>query len=105
MTVMSFDILLVISFLPMFINMKLVISTFVITENYFKGDIFFNKFYNYILRFFFFLDYALEFPAQGTTDYANIWGMHSLTRFTVFLDEDNYSQCSSIQLRANKCYE
>ena len=40
MTVMSFDISLLISFLPMFINIKLVISTFVITENYFKGDIF-----------------------------------------------------------------
>jgi len=30
-------------------------------------------------------DYALQFPAQGTTDYANIWGMRSLTRFTVCL--------------------
>jgi len=29
------------------------------------------------------LDYALHFPRQGVTDYANIWGMRSLTEFTV----------------------
>ena len=28
-------------------------------------------------------DYTLEFPRQGLTDYANIWGMRSLTQFTV----------------------
>lgn len=27
--------------------------------------------------------YALEFPAQGVTDFANVWGMRSLTEFTV----------------------
>ncbi|KAL9965277.1 hypothetical protein ACROYT_G029052 [Oculina patagonica] len=28
-------------------------------------------------------DYALYFPTQGVTDYVNIWGMRSLTQFTV----------------------
>ncbi|XP_074610145.1 neuronal pentraxin-1-like [Acropora palmata] len=28
-------------------------------------------------------DYALEFPNKGVTDYVQIWGMHSLTQFTV----------------------
>ena len=28
-------------------------------------------------------DYALHFPSQGVTNYANIWGMRSLTEFTV----------------------
>ncbi|XP_015749546.1 PREDICTED: neuronal pentraxin-1-like [Acropora digitifera] len=28
-------------------------------------------------------DYALEFPKQGVTDYVHIWGMRSLTQFTV----------------------
>lgn len=32
---------------------------------------------------FIFSDYTLEFPKQGVTDYANIWGMRSLTQFTV----------------------
>lgn len=27
--------------------------------------------------------YALHFPHRGVTDYANIWGMRSLTQFTV----------------------
>jgi len=27
--------------------------------------------------------YALHFPHQGVTDYANVWGMRSLTQFTV----------------------
>ena len=31
------------------------------------------------------LDYALHFPRQGVTDYAIIWGMRSLTEFTVCL--------------------
>lgn len=28
-------------------------------------------------------NYALNFPYKGVTDYANIWGMRSLTKFTV----------------------
>ena len=28
-------------------------------------------------------DYALHFPNKGVSDYANIWGMRSLTQFTV----------------------
>ena len=32
---------------------------------------------------FIFSDYTLEFPKQGVADYANIWGMRSLTQFTV----------------------
>lgn len=28
-------------------------------------------------------NYALHFPRKGVTDYANIWGMRSLTQFTV----------------------
>ncbi|KAL9965280.1 hypothetical protein ACROYT_G029055 [Oculina patagonica] len=28
-------------------------------------------------------DYALHFPNKGVTDYVNIWGMRSLTKFTV----------------------
>ncbi|XP_078379429.1 neuronal pentraxin-1-like [Oculina patagonica] len=28
-------------------------------------------------------NYALHFPSRGVTDYANIWGMRSLTQFTV----------------------
>ena len=30
-----------------------------------------------------FSDYTLEFPKQGVTDYVQIWGMRSLTQFTV----------------------
>lgn len=30
-------------------------------------------------------DYALHFQSKGESDYANIWGMHSLTQFTVCL--------------------
>lgn len=30
-------------------------------------------------------DYALHFPNKGTSDYVNIWGMPSLTQFTVCL--------------------
>ena len=37
----------------MFISIELVILTFVITENFFKIDIFLKKFYNYILPLFF----------------------------------------------------
>lgn len=33
--------------------------------------------------FFLIIDYALYFPNHGVADYANIWGMRSLTRFTV----------------------
>ena len=28
-------------------------------------------------------DYTLHFPSHGVTNYANIWGTHSLTEFTV----------------------
>ena len=35
--------------------------------------------------FFSCTDYALHFPKHGVTDYANIWGMRSLTQFTVCL--------------------
>ena len=34
---------------------------------------------------FYFLasDYALYFPSNGVSDYVNIWGMRSLSKFTV----------------------
>jgi len=32
-----------------------------------------------------FTDYALHFPNKGVSDYANIWGMRSLTQFTMCL--------------------
>ena len=32
-----------------------------------------------------FADYALDFIDQGVSDFANIWGMSSLTQFTVCL--------------------
>ena len=35
--------------------------------------------------FFDFTDYALHFPTKGVSDYVDIWGMPSLTQFTVCL--------------------
>jgi len=32
-----------------------------------------------------FKDYALDFPVKGVSDFVNIWGMPSLTQFTVCL--------------------
>ena len=37
------------------------------------------------LSFFSWTGYGLYFPQQGVTDYTNIWGMASLTQFTVCL--------------------
>lgn len=37
-----------------------------------------------VISFFPILDYALNFPHHGVADYSNIWGMRSLTRFTVY---------------------
>ena len=33
----------------------------------------------------FIADYALHFPTKGVSDFVNIWGMPSLTQFTVCL--------------------
>ena len=40
-------------------------------------------------------DFALHFPRKGVSDYANVWGMRSLTQFTVCFwmkssDRNNY---------------
>ena len=34
---------------------------------------------------FFLIDYALYFPSKGTSDYASLWYMRSLSQFTVCL--------------------
>lgn len=35
------------------------------------------------LIFFCNVDYDLEFPTEGTSDYVQLWGMPALTQFTV----------------------
>ena len=37
----------------------------------------------YFLQLFSIKDYALEFPTAGVNNYVNIWGMPSLTEWTV----------------------
>ena len=36
----------------------------------------------FFIFLFYFTDFALYFPNKGVTNYANIWGMRSLSRFT-----------------------
>ena len=50
----------------------------------YRGSVALSNFSKKVVYYYFFiLDYALEFPKQGVSDYVNIWGMRSLTTFTI----------------------